>query len=70
MMPTMVYIGDTLKRERTLAALTQAQLAKQAGVTTATVARIERNEVEPYMTTIHKLADALGVKPRTLIEKA
>jgi transcriptional regulator with XRE-family HTH domain len=67
-MPTVVHIGERLRRLRTLNALTQAQLAERAGVTTATVARAERDEIEPHMTTIRKLADALGVEPRQLVE--
>ena len=65
---TMVHIGKRLKRQRTLKALTQAQLAERAGVTTATVARIERDEIEPRMTTLRKLADALGIEPAELVE--
>ena len=38
----LVYVGDRLKRLRTLNALTQAELAEKAGLTTAAVARIER----------------------------
>ena len=53
---TVVHIGDKLKRQRTRRALTQAELAERAGVTTATVARIERNEIEPRMPTLRKLA--------------
>ncbi len=67
MLATMVHIGKSLKMQRTLKALTQAQLAEQAGVTTATVARIERDEIEPRMTTLRKLADALGVEPAELV---
>lgn len=67
-MPTVVYIGDNLRRIRTLNALTQEQLARRAGVQTATVARIERGEREPHMTTVRKLADALDVHPRELVE--
>jgi transcriptional regulator with XRE-family HTH domain len=68
-MPAMVvHIGDKLKRQRTRRALTQAQLAERAGVSTATVARIERNEIEPRMTTLSKLAQALGVDPAELVE--
>jgi transcriptional regulator with XRE-family HTH domain len=66
-METVVYIGDTLKRLRTRNALTQDQLARKAGVALATVARIERNEVEPHLTNVKKLADALGVHPSALI---
>ncbi len=65
---TMVHIGRRLKRQRTLKALTQAQLADRAGVTTATVARIERDEIEPRMPTLRKLADALEVEPAELVE--
>jgi transcriptional regulator with XRE-family HTH domain len=65
---TVVYIGERLKRQRTRRALTQAELAERAGVTTATVARIERDEIEPRMTTLRKLADALNVDPAELVE--
>jgi transcriptional regulator with XRE-family HTH domain len=67
-MPTVVYVGENLRRIRTLNALTQEQLAQRAGVQAATVARIERDEREPHMTTVRKLADALGVHPRELVE--
>jgi transcriptional regulator with XRE-family HTH domain len=48
-------------------ALTQAELAERAGVTTATVAQIERDEIEPRMTTLRKLADGLEVDPAELV---
>ena len=67
-MQAVVHIGERLKRLRTLNALTQAQLAQSAGVTTATVARAERDEIEPHMTTVRKLSYALGVHPRELVE--
>jgi transcriptional regulator with XRE-family HTH domain len=65
---TVVYIGERLKRQRTRRALTQAELAEYAGVTTATVARIERDEIEPRMTTLRKLAQALEVDLAELVE--
>jgi transcriptional regulator with XRE-family HTH domain len=65
----VVYIGDRLKRLRALDALTQAELAERAGLTTAAVARIERDEAEPRPSTLRKLARALGVQPRQLIEE-
>jgi transcriptional regulator with XRE-family HTH domain len=64
---TVVFIGERLKRQRTRRALTQAQLAERAGVAVATVARIERNEIEPRMTTLGKLAKALEVDPAELV---
>jgi transcriptional regulator with XRE-family HTH domain len=65
---TVVYIGKRLKRHRTRRALTQAQLAERAGVSTATVARIERDKIEARMTTLGKLAGALEVDPAELVE--
>ena len=65
---TVVFIGEKLRRQRTRRALTQAELAERAGVTTATVARIERDEIEPRMTTLRKLAAALEVDPADLVD--
>ena len=65
---TLVHVGERLRRLRTLNALTQAQLAERAGLAESAVARAERDETEPHMTTIRKLAEALGVQPRELIE--
>lgn len=66
---TMVFVGDKLKQIRTRRALTQEQVAERANITTAAVARIERNEAEPRMTTLRKLAQALEVDPAELIGK-
>ena len=65
-MQAVVFIGERLKSLRVELALTQAELAEKAGVNTATVARLERNETEPHMPTVRKLAQALGVEPRAL----
>jgi transcriptional regulator with XRE-family HTH domain len=67
MQTTVVKIGDNLKRQRIRKALTQEELARQAGLTTASVARIERNETEPRMSTLRKLAKALDLDPAELV---
>jgi transcriptional regulator with XRE-family HTH domain len=67
-MELVVYVGDNLKRLRVLNALTQAELAQKAGLTPAAVARIERNEAEPRMTTLRKLAESLGIEPHKLVK--
>lgn len=69
-MEAVVHVGDNLKRLRTLRALTQVELAQRAGVTPATVVRVERNQAEPHMSTLRKLAEALGVEPRELVSEA
>jgi transcriptional regulator with XRE-family HTH domain len=66
-MQLVVYVGDNLKRLRTLNALTQEELASKAGLTPAAVARIERNEAEPRPSTLRKLASALDVKPAAIV---
>ena len=69
MRAAVVYVGNRLKRLRILNALSQAELAEKAGPTTAAVARIERDEAEPRPSTLRKLAGALNVQPRELIEE-
>jgi transcriptional regulator with XRE-family HTH domain len=69
MQTAVVKIGDNLKRQRIRKALTQEELARRAGLTTASVARIERNETEPRMSTLRKLAKALEVDPAELVEE-
>jgi transcriptional regulator with XRE-family HTH domain len=69
MQTAVVKIGDNLKRQRIRKALTQEELARRAGLTTASVARIERNETEPRMSTLRKLAKALEVDPAEFVEE-
>lgn len=67
-MPSVVYIGQKLKDLRFRAGLTQQELADKAGTTQTTVARIERDVVQPEVTTIRKLAQALGITPGDLLD--
>ncbi len=67
-MQAVVYVGDRLKDLRVERALTQEELATKAGVGKNTVNRIERNETEPHMSTLRKLASALGVEPARLVK--
>jgi transcriptional regulator with XRE-family HTH domain len=68
-MEAVVYVGDRLKDLRIEQALTQRELADNAGIGVNTVNRIELNETEPHMSTVRKLAAALGVEPRRLTKK-
>ncbi len=67
-MDRVAYIGERLKDLRFRAGLTQQELADRAGVTQTTVARIERDAVQPEVTTIRKLAQALGKAPGDLLD--
>lgn len=56
----------TLKQAREKRKLTFAQLAAKSGVHKATVARIERGEVQPMHDTVIALEDALDYRRGTL----
>jgi transcriptional regulator with XRE-family HTH domain len=64
----VIYIGERLRRLSESRALRQEDLAELAGVGKNMVNRIEKNRTEPHMTTIRKLADAIEVDPRELVE--
>jgi transcriptional regulator with XRE-family HTH domain len=66
-MQAVVYVGERLKGLRVRHALTQEELAAKAGIGKNTVNRIERNLTEPHMSTLRKLAEALGVEPYKLV---
>jgi transcriptional regulator with XRE-family HTH domain len=65
---SVVHIGENLKKARFRAGLTQAELAEKAGTTQTTVARIERDAVQPEVTTVRKLAKALDVSIANLLD--
>lgn len=62
-------VGEALRVLRDDAMLSQRELASEAGISPATVLKIEKGEVEtPHPSTMRKLAAALGVPPRDLRE--
>ena len=66
---TVGQLKEKLKGERRRAALTQGELAERAGVGINTIVRIETGEIiEPRVSTLRKLADALGLEPRDLLD--
>jgi transcriptional regulator with XRE-family HTH domain len=56
-----------LRHVRERKALTQEELAAQAGISRTALSRIESGVTEPRPSTLRKLADALGVEPEALI---
>ena len=68
-MLTVAPLKEKLKDERRRAAFTQGELAEKAGVGINTIVRIETGEItEPRVSTLRKLADALGTQVRDLLE--
>jgi transcriptional regulator with XRE-family HTH domain len=67
-MLTVAPLKERLREERRRAALTQGELAEKAGVGINTIVRIETGEItEPRVSTLRKLATALGLEARDLL---
>ena len=56
-----------LKEYREKRMLTQMELAERSGVSRASIARLETTDTKATPRTARKLAEALGVKPQTLV---
>jgi transcriptional regulator with XRE-family HTH domain len=56
-----------LRELRQRAFLTQVELGERAGMSEATVNRLESGKHEARISTVRKLAAALGVEPRELV---
>lgn len=61
--------GKILREMRLEAGLTQEQLGLEAGVRRTFVSVLELGEQQPTLTTITKLANALGKKPSAVIAR-
>ena len=58
----MVTIGEKIKHWRQKKGLTQKQIAEKAGLTIATIGRIEADiRHGTNITTLQRIADALGI---------
>jgi transcriptional regulator with XRE-family HTH domain len=60
-------VGTTIASLRSVRELTQASLAKKAGIDRSHLAKIEIGQVSPGLPTLAKIAKALRVKPSQLI---
>lgn len=55
----MAITGSTIKRLRTEAGLTQRQLAEFVGISQAHIAKIEKETVDPRLSTVNKILEIL-----------
>ncbi len=58
--------AENLRRLRLERFLSQAELARRAGLHALTITRLEAGTTAPSSRTVRALADALGVEPRGL----
>jgi transcriptional regulator with XRE-family HTH domain len=69
--PTITVVGNlgsNLKAARKRVGLTQEQLAERSGVHATEVSRIEADKRDPQVSTVERLAKAVGVRPGELLE--
>ena len=68
--PFELPIGSALRRLRRAAGMTQEQLGLEAGVQRNFISLIETDQNQPTISTIAKLARALGMKASELVAEA
>jgi transcriptional regulator with XRE-family HTH domain len=62
-----LLIGDRIRVRREALGVLQRELASSAGLPVRTVGRIERGEVDMRLSTLTKIAVALGIQVKDLI---
>ena len=60
-------LAANLRAQRQRQNLSQEELAHRAGITRLAVSQLERGLVQPRPPTLRKLAEALGIKPASLL---
>lgn len=66
--PDLIALGQTLRRLRREAKLTQEELAARAGLSANYVGEIERGERNPSVLALYQIARGLRVSPSALFE--
>jgi len=61
-------LGETVRAKRKEAGFSQEKLAEKADLSTVFISRIERGRESPTMDNLVKVARALGVRVRDLVE--
>ena len=69
-MPLHIALGIALRRLRLAASLTQEQLGFESGVQRNFISLIETGQNQPTITTVFKLATALGMRASELVAEA
>jgi transcriptional regulator with XRE-family HTH domain len=67
--PIRRVLARNMRRLREAKGLSQGALAADAGIYQELVSRIENCAANPELDTLGKIADALGVHPRELLEE-
>lgn len=68
--PNLIVFGLRLRDERKAAGLTQAELAGRSELHRVYIARLESGAVDVPLSTVHRLADALGISADRLFKSS
>jgi transcriptional regulator with XRE-family HTH domain len=67
----MRFLSEELLRLRKESFLSQRDLAQKAGVSPTTIMHLETGEsADPRLSTVRKVAEALGVDPNSLVDRS
>ena len=67
-MDVVQFLGANVRHYRKLKSLTQEQLALDAGMERSYVSDLERGMRNPSVRALGRLANALGIEPKLLLE--
>lgn len=67
-MNVVQLLGANVRRHRQLKNMTQEQLALEAGMERSYVSDLERGTRNPTVRALGRLAEALGVEPKALLD--
>ena len=68
MSQVLITVSNNVRRYRLKKKLSQQQLAKKAKIHPTYLSRIENAKINIFLTTLFKLARALGVRARDLVK--
>ncbi|CAM8643381.1 couple_hipB, transcriptional regulator, y4mF family [Sphingobium cupriresistens] len=69
-MDVVELLGANLRHYRKLKGVTQEQLALDAGMERSYVSDLERGTRNPSVRALGRLADALGIEPKLLLDES
>ncbi|MCK7555804.1 helix-turn-helix domain-containing protein [Chitinophaga sedimenti] len=61
-------LGENIRTHRKKSGLTQGHLARLSGIDQSDISKIEKGQINLSYTTLNKLAFALGVKLKVLVD--
>lgn len=68
-MDVVLLLGVNVRHHRKLKRMSQEELALEAGMERSYVSDLERGTRNPSVRALGRLADALGVQPKALLEE-